>query len=207
MFASAVAAALSLVYLIARCSWIGVTKRATSNVWLVPTWLLVGVLVFVAFFRVGLVVQSSHTLDISYAGVIGADRLVNGTPPYGNFPRKRTGEPCGPADEDGNVSDWIQDNGRCETANHLGDTYGPVNYHAYLPGLWLFGWSGKWDFLPAVRFTTILFDTLALLGLAAIGFRYGGSRLARSSLSPGSPIRSRSTRRARTPTTRSWRRR
>jgi hypothetical protein len=53
-----------------------------------------------------------------------------------------------------------------------------VNYHAYLPGLGLFGWSGKWDSLPAVHFTTILFDVLTILGLAAVGFRFGGARLA-----------------------------
>ena len=31
---------------------------------------------------------------------------------------------------------------------------------------------------PAVRFTTLLFDLLALLGLAAVGLRFGGTRLA-----------------------------
>ena len=34
------------------------------------------------------------------------------------------------------------------------------------------------DRLPAVRFTTLLFDLLALLGLAAVGLRFGGTRLA-----------------------------
>jgi hypothetical protein len=71
----------------------------------------------------------------------------------------------------------VQANGRCETANSAGDTYGPVTYHAYLPGLWLFGWDGEWDSLPAARFTSILFDLLTLLGLAATGYRYGGRRL------------------------------
>ena len=53
-----------------------------------------------------------------------------------------------------------------------------MNYHAYLPGLALFGWSGKWDSLPAVHFTTVLFDLLAILGLGAVGLRFGGMRLA-----------------------------
>jgi hypothetical protein len=129
-------------------------------------------------FRIQLNVNHSGVLDVGYAGVIGADLIDHGTDPYGNFPIRDTGKACGPADLDGAINDWIQANGRCESANPLGDTYGPVNYHAYLPGLWLFGWSGKWDRLPAVHFTTILFDILAMLGLAAVGYRYGGVRLA-----------------------------
>jgi hypothetical protein len=49
---------------------------------------------------------------------------------------------------------------------------------SYVPGLWIFGWSGKWDRLPAAHFTTLLFDLLALLGMAAVGYRFGGARLA-----------------------------
>ncbi len=47
-----------------------------------------------------------------------------------------------------------------------------------MPGLWLFGWSGRWDKLPAVHFTTIVFDLITLLGLAAVGFRFGRARAA-----------------------------
>jgi hypothetical protein len=139
---------------------------------------LVGLLVFCVGFRIGLHHERSIVVDVGYAGVIGADRLASGETPYGNFPRRDTGKPCAPPDAEGDVRDWIQENGRCETANALGDTYGPVNYHAYLPGLLLFGWSGKWDSLPAVHFTTLLFDVLAMLGLAAVGFRYGRTPLA-----------------------------
>jgi hypothetical protein len=39
------------------------------------------------------------------------------------------------------------------------------------------GWSGKWDYLPAAHFTSILWDALALLGMGALGFRFGGARL------------------------------
>ena len=45
-------------------------------------------------------------------------------------------------------------------ANPLGDTYGPVSYLAYIPGYAIFGWSHKWDTLPAVHLTSILFDSL-----------------------------------------------
>ena len=72
----------------------------------------------------------------------------------------------------------MQTNGRCETANPLGDTYGPVSYLAYIPGYELFGWSHKWDTLPAVHFTSILFDSICLLGLALVGRRFGGAQLA-----------------------------
>jgi hypothetical protein len=178
VFASVVAACVPFAYLIGRCAWIGWTNRASPVGSALPVWLLVGATVLLFGFRVGLNTERSGILDVGYAGVIGADRLANGVTPYGNFPVKDTGRPCGPATEDGDIGDWIQANGRCESANPLGDTYGPVNYHAYLPGLWLFGWSGKWDGLPAVHSTTILFDLLAILGLAAVGFRFGGTRLA-----------------------------
>lgn len=178
VFASVAAACVPFAYLIARSAWIGWTNRASPAGSTLPVWLLVAATVLLFGFRVGLNTERSSVLDVGYAGVIGADRLASGDTPYGNFPVHDTGKPCGPAGEEGDIADWIQENGRCETANPLGDTYGPVNYHAYLPGLGLFGWSGKWDSLPAVHFTTILFDLLAVLGLAAVGYRYGGARLA-----------------------------
>jgi hypothetical protein len=51
-----------------------------------------------------------------------------------------------------------------------------MSYLAYIPGYEIFGWSHKWDTLPAVHFTSILFDLLALLGLAVVGRRLGGPR-------------------------------
>ena len=51
-------------------------------------------------------------------------------------------------------------------------------YEAYLPGYWAFGWSGRWDTLPAVHATSILWDVLTLVGLWLVGLRLGGSRLA-----------------------------
>ncbi len=178
VFASVLASVASLLYLLGRSTWIALTQRVARPTFELPVSVLLAALVVLVGFRVGLNTETSHTLDVGYAGVIGAHRLADGITPYGNFPRKDTGRPCGEADENGGIADWVQENGRCETANHLGDTYGPVNYHAYLPGFWILGWSGKWDSLPAVHFTTILFDLLAMLGLAAIGYRYGGSRLA-----------------------------
>jgi hypothetical protein len=178
VFSSAIAAAASLIYLIWRMVHVGVTNRPAVPRSTAPVWLLVVGLVFLVGLRTGINVEHSTVLDVGYAGVIGADRLSTGESPYGSFPRADTGRPCSLPRPDGTVPDWVQDNGRCESANPFGDTYGPVNYHAYLPGLWLFGWSGRWDFLPAVHFTTLLFDLLTMAGLSAVGRRRGGSRTA-----------------------------
>ena len=167
-----------LVYLLVRCAWTA-WKGGDSGVrpvW--PVWLLVAATCFLVSFRAGLTLHSSTVIDVGYAGLIGADRIDHGRVPYGNFPIEGNRPPCGRPDAEGNIHERIQGDGRCETANPLGDTYGPVTYEAYLPGLWLFGWTGRWDRLPAVRFTTVAFDLLALLGLAAVGFRFGGPELA-----------------------------
>ncbi len=177
VFAGASLTTIPLCYLLARCTWIGVRNRGPAPASSLPVWVLVGATLFLVGFRVQLNHAHSGILDVGYAGVIGADRIDHGVDPYGHFP-VQTDRPCGPADVAGNVSDWIQANGRCESVNSFGDTYGPVDYLSYLPGLWLFGWSGKADTLPAVHFTAILFDLLAMLGLAAVGYRHGGARLA-----------------------------
>ena len=177
VFAGASLATVPLGYFLARCTWIGVRNRGPAPASSLPIWLLLGATLFLVGFRIQLDHGHSGILDVGYAGVIGADRIDHGVDPYGHFP-VRTDRPCGPADVAGNVDDWIQSDGRCESVNSFGDTYGPVDYMSYLPGLWLFGWGGKADSLPAVHFTTILFDLLALLGLAAVGYRFGGARLA-----------------------------
>jgi hypothetical protein len=178
VFAGAVLAAIPLAYLVARCTFVGVRDRSAPASSGLSPWILVAVTLVLVGFRIDLNLHHSGTLDVGYAGVIGADRIDRLQDPYGHFPLRNTGKPCGPANIDGGISDWIQADGRCETANPLGDTYGPVNYMSYLPGLWIFGWTGKWDRLPAVHFTTIAFDLLALLGMAAVGYRFGGVRLA-----------------------------
>jgi hypothetical protein len=166
-----------LLWLLVRCVWIARSDRPTRGAAVWPVWVLAAATVFLAGFRVGLNVRASNVIDVGFSGVIGADRIVHGTDPYGNFPQEGTLPKCGPADADGEVRDRIQSNGKCETANPLGDTYGPVSYLAYIPGYLIFGWSHKWDTLPAVHATSILFDLLALIGLALVGRRFGGPRL------------------------------
>ena len=166
-----------LLWLLVRCVWVARRDRPTRGAPVWPIWVLAAATVFLAGFRVGLNVRASNVIDVGFSGVIGADRIVHGDSPYGHFPAEDVRPHCGPADADGEVRDRIQTNGKCETANPLGDTYGPVSYLAYIPGYLLFGWSHKWDTLPAVHATSILFDLLALFGLALVGRRFGGPRL------------------------------
>ena len=168
-----------LVYLLARSAWVGVRRRGEPlrPVW--PVWVLAGVAVFLAGFRIGLNVESPRgVIDVGYAGVIGANRMVDGQAPYGHMPQRGSLEPCGKEDAEGDIRDRIQTNGRCESANERGDTYGPVSYAAYVPAYLVFGWSGKWDSLPAAHATAIAFDLLTILGLVLVGLRFGGVRLA-----------------------------
>jgi hypothetical protein len=139
---------------------------------------LAGVVVFLLGFRIGLDVErSGGVIDVGLAGVVGASRILDGEAPYGNMPRRGNLKPCGPADTDGLIRERIQTNGRCEAAIERGDTYGPVSYVAYVPATSIFGWSGRWDSLPAARATSIAFDLLVVLALALVGLRLGGLRL------------------------------
>jgi hypothetical protein len=168
-----------LAYLLVRMvwsAWRGRLATASAPVW--PVWVLVAATIFLAGFRVGLNVSSSNVIDVGYSGVIGAERIAHGQSPYGHFPVEDNLKACGPKDADGEIRERIQADGRCESANPQGDTYGPVAYEAYLPGYLAFGWSGKWDTLPAAHASSIGFDLLCLLGLALIGLRFGGTRLA-----------------------------
>src|SRR4029453_13774271 len=167
-----------LLYLLGRMVWSAWRGRLSTGavpVW--PGWVLAGGTVFTAGFRVGLNVRTSNVIDVGYSGVIGANRIANGQSPYGHFPVE-LGKACGPSDAAGERAGRIQTNGRCESANPQGDTYGPVAYETYLPGYLALGWSGKWDDLPAAHFASIGFDLLCVVGLALVGLRFGGQRLA-----------------------------
>jgi hypothetical protein len=125
-----------LIYLLARMLWLLRRDRVQSGPLrlLVPApWLAIGV-VFLIGFRIGLNVTDANVIDVGYAGVIGAQRIVHSKPLYGAYP----------------------------SDNEHGDTYGPVNYEAYVPFQQLFGWSGTWDDLPAAHAAAILFDLLEI---------------------------------------------
>ena len=171
-----------LIWVVLRGTWIGVRNRGTPGAPRWPVWVLLAATIFLVGFRVGLNVERSNVIDVGYSGVIGADRIVRGQAPWGNFPVEtlpngKSLKPCGPADASGEIRERIQTNGRCESANPEGDTYGPAAYEAYIPGRLALGWTGKWDDLPAAHFTSIAFDLLTLLGLFLVGLRFGGQRL------------------------------
>ena len=166
-----------LLYLLGRMAWIGWKGRGTPGAPLWPVWVLLAATVFLAGFRFGMNLGASNVIDVGLAGVIGAQRIVeDGQAPYGNMPEDEGAE-CGEPDADGYVRERIQTNGRCEVANGRGDTYGPVGYLAYVPGFVTMGYDYEWDYLPAAHFTSLLWDALALIGIGALGYRFGGLRL------------------------------
>jgi hypothetical protein len=132
-----------LVYLLGRCLWIGFRGRGSGlrPVW--PTmWMLIAAL-FLMGFRVGLNMADAGAIDVGYAGVVGAHKIVHGEPLYGDFPKDI----------------------------HSGDTYGPVNYAAYVPFEVIWPYSGEWDDLPAAHGASITFDIATFILLLVLGIR------------------------------------
>ncbi len=144
-----------LIYLLGRMLWLLRRGRAGSQSsqrplrLLIPApWLALGV-VFLLGFRIGLNVTDSNVIDVGYAGVIGASKVVHGDALYGHWP----------------------------SDNEHGDTYGPVTYESYVPFEQVFGWSGTWDDLPAAHAAAIVFDLLALGLMFGLGLRIRGPTL------------------------------
>ena len=133
-----------LLYLLGRALWLGFRRR--SGIGLRPslpiTVLAVATVLLLAG-RIGLNVADSNVIDVGYSGVIGADRIADREPIYGNFP----------------------------SDDQSGDTYGPVAYYAYVPFEQLFPWSGTWDDLPAAHAASIFFDLATIAGLFLLGRR------------------------------------
>ena len=168
-----------LVYLLGRTAWIGLRGRhrvsRTTIFW--PTAVLLGASIFLFGFRAGVNVQGrGAVIDVGYAGVIGADRILHGQSPYGHMPVSEGRPECGSSKSDNRPH--VQTDGSCESGNPYGDTYGPVSYLAYVPAVTALGWSGRWDSLPAAHATSIAFDVLVAVGLGLVGLRFGGRQLA-----------------------------
>jgi hypothetical protein len=53
-----------------------------------------------------------------------------------------------------------------------GDTYGPVNYIAYIPFEIAFPWKGQWDRLPSAHAATLAFDLLTIVALFLLGLKF-----------------------------------
>jgi hypothetical protein len=143
-----------LAYLLGRTLWIGLRGRGEGLRPIWPTMWIVVAALFLMGFRVGLNVADAGVVDVGYAGVVGADRIAHGEPIYDNFP-----------------ADVSQ-----------GDTYGPVNYLAYLPFERIWPYSGHWDDVPAAHAAAVVFDVAVFTLLLLIGMRIrpgpDGQRLA-----------------------------
>jgi len=146
-----------MAYVLARMLWVGLRSRPEADAatrgeplrMLLPaSWMAIAV-IFLVGFRVGLNVTDSNVIDVGYAGVIGAERMTAGEKIYDAFPKD----------------------------NEHGDTYGPVNYIAYIPFVKTLGWSGRWDDLPAAHGAAIAFDILALILCFLLGRRVRGPGL------------------------------
>jgi hypothetical protein len=146
-----------MLYLLVRMLLLGFGRgrpREPLRLFVPVAWLAIAT-IFLVGFRIGLNVVNSNVIDVGYAGVIGADKLLHDKPLYGNWPKD----------------------------NASGDTYGPVAYYAYVPFRAIFGWSGVWDpgdgwdSLPAAHAAAIAFDLLTLFGLYWLGRRVRGPTL------------------------------
>ncbi len=142
-----------LIYLLARCLWIGFRGEGGGLRPSVPAVWLAVALTFLIGFRIAINVSDSGVIDVGYAGVIGADHITHGDAIYGehSFP----------------------------TENPTGDTYGPANYLAYVPFELAFPWSGSWDDLPAAHAAAIFFDLATIAGLFVLGARVRRGRQGR----------------------------
>jgi Glycosyltransferase family 87 len=142
-----------LLYVLARLCWIGFRGRGPGLSPSAPiVWLAIAA-AFLVGFRIALNLADSGVIDVGYSGVIGADRVVGGEPLYG--------EGVFPDD------------------NPFGDTYGPVNYYAYVPFELALPWSGEWDELPAGHAAAIFFDLAVVAMLLAVGRRLRPGRRGR----------------------------
>jgi hypothetical protein len=167
-----------LIYLLVRLIRVGWTQPL-RRVEIGPTHALILVALTFALvgFRLGLNNQDSNILDVGYAGVVGADRLLHGTVPYGHMPVK-TARPCHGRYANGDPVAYVQStDGRCESAIESGDTYGPMVYVSYVPFVAALGWSGLWDDLPAAHVASSAFDLLAIAGLFVAGWRLRSARI------------------------------
>jgi hypothetical protein len=135
-----------LLYLFVRTLLMGfgIKERVeiTSNF---PTWVLLALGGLAGGLVIGLNLDA-RVIDVGYAGVAGAELILDGTSPYNNMPK--------------DVS--------------TGDTYGPLNYLVYVPFVLVFGYSGSWDYLPAAHALTIFSYLVGALALLYCGWKLSG---------------------------------
>jgi hypothetical protein len=123
---------------------IGERVEKTTNF---PVWALLGLAGLASGLLLALNLDS-RVIDVGYAGVVGAQRILDGTIPYGNMPAEVG----------------------------TGDTYGPLNYLLYVPFVVVFGFSGHWDFLPAAHALTALSFVAGLVAMFITGWKLSGPK-------------------------------
>lgn len=113
----------------------------------VPTVLLIVLCVALAGLRIGITLEGGNVIDVGYAGVAGAELELSGKAPWGNMPHDV----------------------------RRGDTYGPLNYLAYVPATAAFK-QERADPLGtrfrSAQVTSIVADLASALLIFVIGWRW-----------------------------------
>jgi hypothetical protein len=118
--------------------------RRRRRRWRVPTWAIIVLAVLACGTRWGLDGWGGNTIDVGYAGVAGAHAIAHDRSPYGSMPDD----------------------------NENGDTYGPLNYVAYLPAIAVWHGTDWGEGLPAAKAVSIASDVVCLLALVLVGWRW-----------------------------------
>ena len=123
--------------------------------------------------------RRSNVIDVGYAGVIGADRIANGEAPYGHMPvqerpeavrRRQTRRARSASASRRTAAASRRTSAATPTAR---SPTSPTS-----PATCCFGWSGKWDDAAGRALHLDRLRPAGLLGLALVGRRFGGPRLA-----------------------------
>jgi hypothetical protein len=144
---------IPLLYLVARMAWIGLGRSPAGRLRpVVGPRVLAVVLVLLCTFRIGLNVLDENNHDYVGWGKVGSTVVDVGYAGVVGADRLQHGLPL------------------YTPSAHL-DTYGPLNYVAYMPFERIWPYKGKWDSLPAAHAAAIAFDLLTIAGLLILGVR------------------------------------
>jgi hypothetical protein len=132
-----------LAYLLVRALMVGFRPRQREGplIPLVPIEWLAAGLIFLIGFRLSLNLFNSNVIDVGYAGVLGAHRISHGLSLY----------------------NW--------NLQWHPNTYGPINYLAYVPFELIWPNKGVWNDLPAAHAASITFDLITTAGMYVLGTR------------------------------------
>jgi Glycosyltransferase family 87 len=134
-----------LLYLLGRLVWLSTRARPEADAgrltWMSPRALAIA-LVAVLVARYLYVAIDGQVNDVGYASLFGADSIAHGYPLYDSSPG----------------------------SGHL-DSYGPVNYLAYVPFTWIFGFHLDHSHAAAAQVAAVVFDLGTVAGLFVLGRR------------------------------------